>query len=211
MTRIYYDTEFLDTGHSIEGVSIGLVAGEREYYAINGDMPQASIYWDKFLRPEVIPHLPRYPGPVRPHRWLDPWHPDVKPRQQIAAEVYAFITSFPDPELWGDWSAFDHVGLSWLAGRPMMELPPGVPDRTNDLQQEVARLGNPPLPEQTTGRHHALHDARHNQQVGDYLEELANKRITINGRLYEVIKWDSRDGNGDEEAWMLYARRLPAG
>ncbi|MEU4234797.1 hypothetical protein AB0F17_61880 [Nonomuraea sp. NPDC026600] len=210
MTRIYYDTEFLDTGKSIDLVSIGLVAGEREYYAVNGGMDPVAVNDNTFLRDHVVPHLPQRKESWMPHRWLDIWHPDVKSQQQIAAEVYAFITSFSDPELWADWSAFDHVGLSWLAGRPMVELPPGVPDRTNDLQQEAARLGNPPLPEQMTGRHHALADARRNQRVGEYLAELAKKRVTINGRVYEVLEWDSRDGNGDEETWVLHARRLPA-
>ena len=59
-----------------------------------------------------------------------------------------------------DYGAYDHVVLCQLFGR-MIDLPDGVPMFTNDLQQELRRRGNPPLPEQAAGVHNALEDARH--------------------------------------------------
>jgi hypothetical protein len=44
----------------------------------------------------------------------------------------------------------------------MDDLPDGVPMWTGDLRQEAHRLGNPELPEQPSGVHNALQDARHN-------------------------------------------------
>ena len=40
---------------------------------------------------------------------------------------------------------------------------------TNDLKQEAERLGNPQVPEQATGEHNALADARHNREIARFL------------------------------------------
>ncbi|MBG0818310.1 3'-5' exoribonuclease domain-containing protein [Planomonospora sp. ID82291] len=208
MTRIYYDTEFHDTGSSIDTISIGLVAGEREYYAVSADFDQKRVYGHEWLRANVMPHLPLASGPAAPDAWLDLNHPHVKPRAQIAEEVYAFIAAAPEPELWAYYSAFDHVALAWLAGRPMVQLPRGVPWRTNDLEQEAARLGNPKLPVQEAGEHYALADARHNQVVGEYLAELAERRVPLNGRLYDVAAFEWNDGFAGEERWTVYGHRV---
>ncbi len=51
----------------------------------------------------------------------------------------------------------------------MIDLPKGVPMWTNDLRQEVHRLGNPELPEQPSGLHNALEDARHLKAMDDHV------------------------------------------
>lgn len=53
---------------------------------------------------------------------------------------------------------------------PMIDLPDGIPMWTNDLRQEVARLGDPRMPEQEHGAHNALADARHNRDMAHHLE-----------------------------------------
>lgn len=174
--RIFYDTEFAEDGKTIALLSIGMVAENGdEYYAIVGDDYEAvrrALRHD-WLKANVIPHLP--------FRWLehgmwgwDPNHPDfgaVKPRAQIAAEVRHFILSFPDPQLWAWYAAYDHVVLCQLWGR-MVDLPDGVPMFTCDLKQECVRLGNPHVPEQESGQHNALEDARHNLEIAQFLERL---------------------------------------
>jgi hypothetical protein len=168
--KIYHDWEFLEDGYSLSHISVGMVADNGdEYYAINADMPWQRVCDHDWLRENVVPHLPlaghRNGVPI-----LDRLHPAVKTQRQIRSEVRGFILSFPRPQLWGWYSDFDQVTLAWLFGS-MVELPPGVPMRTNDVQQEADRLEVPDdrLPKQEHGVHDALADARHVRRVHEYL------------------------------------------
>lgn len=174
MTAIYYDTEFLEDGHTIELISIGMVT-ERgaEYYAVNADMPVKKIKKHPWLSKHVWPQLPRLHGDARIHLGdpLDKHHPAVKPKAQIAAEVRTFITAITDPQLWAWYAAYDHVALAQLFGS-MVNLPVGIPMWTNDLRQEMRRLGDPRMPEQPAGEHNALEDARFNLVRHQHLAKL---------------------------------------
>ncbi|MFF0864198.1 3'-5' exoribonuclease domain-containing protein [Nonomuraea sp. NPDC003560] len=178
MTKIFYDTEFLEDGRTIDLISIGMVAEDgRELYAINRDMPHKRIAKHDWLRANVVPSLPRIHGDRRHYvsarrnpLALDFDHPAMMSRERIAAEVEHFIVSTPDVELWAWYGAYDHVALAWLFG-PMSNLPSGIPMWTNDLRQEVARLGlsGEDMPEQADGHHNALADARHNRVIAELL------------------------------------------
>lgn len=138
-------------------------------------LPIGQIMRHDWLREHVVPSLPiiRHDG-IRPFRrpFLDCGHPDVKPISQIAAEIRRFIVDTPDVELWGWYCAYDHVCLAQLFG-PMSDLPAGIPMWTNDLKQEHLRLGEPPLPEQESGVHNALADARHIKAMAEHLARTA--------------------------------------
>lgn len=73
--RYFYDTEFIDDGHTIELISIGIVGltdwqlldpdvdyyrpdYAREYYAVNADAPIDHIKGNRWLMRNVLPHLP---------------------------------------------------------------------------------------------------------------------------------------------------------
>ena len=166
--RIYYDTEFLENGHTIELISIGMVAQDgREYYAVNADMPQGSVWDHPWLRENVWPQLPRIDD--RPYG-LDYEHPDVRGRDQIALEVRAFLLADDrTPELWADYAGYDHVALCQLWGT-MADLPQGLPMFTHELQQEIEKMpAGDPGPQQTSGAHHALADARHARELGRWV------------------------------------------
>lgn len=171
--RIYYDCEFLDTGTVIYLISIGLVAenGE-ELYLVNADAPWAQIRKHQWLMDNVMPSLPHGgdEGWRNRRRMVDFQDPAVWSKEAIAAEVAEFILDTPDPELWAYYAAYDHVVLTQLWG-PLGDAPDGIPQRTNDLEQELVRLGNPPVPEQTEGQHHALFDARWNKLVYETIIE----------------------------------------
>ena len=145
MTRRYfYDTEFLDDGHWIDFISLGMVTEDgRPFYAVSSDFDLNRLLGEPWLLDNVVPGLP-----VRLHRggngtpsalaW-DPEHPDfpcVRPRAIIAADVIEFVR--PDkndvPELWAYYNAHDHVALTQLFGR-MVDLPEGMPKRTRDLAE----------------------------------------------------------------------------
>jgi len=175
--RYFYDTEFLEDGRTIELISIGIVADDgREYYAVNDGITrgklQRRIRRHGWLMENVVPSLPRAHGDWRMHMpksWLFDYNsPLVTPKARIAEEVRDFLLVDGEPELWAWYGAYDHVALAQLWGR-MIDLPEGVPMWTNDLKQEVARVGNPRMPEQASGVHNALEDARHVKQMFESL------------------------------------------
>lgn len=173
--KIFYDTEFLEDGRTIELISIGMVAEDgRELYAVNADMPADRILRHDWLRANVVPSLPfiRHDG-IKPLRkpFLDMTHPNVHPRTQIAADVRDFIQATPEVELWAWYGAYDHVALCQLWGS-MIDLPPGIPMFTQDLRQETGRLelSDDELPKQPSGVHNALADARHNRGLAAALD-----------------------------------------
>lgn len=193
--RIYYDTEFLEDGSTIELISIGLVSeDDREYYAVSSDMPFKRIMKHDWLVRNVVPSLPlvnrqslvkylahppnRYPKPTLKLVDLDTSDTCVKPLWVIANEVRDFLQAVEDAALWAWYGAYDHVRLCQLWG-PMASLPDGVPMWTNDLKQECVRLGDPPMPKQDVGVHNALADAWHNKTKAEFLArfELAGRHI----------------------------------
>lgn len=174
-TRVFYDTEFRENGHTIDLLSIGLVRENGEsYYAVVSDADWDSVKKDRWLLENVWPGMPvrglttkmvtvgsKIETRIDSAGVLDMSSSLVKPKWVIANEVRDFLTETPNLELWAWYAAYDHVALAQLWGR-MIGLPKGIPMWTNDLRQEAERLGNPTLPEQEEGVHNALADARHN-------------------------------------------------
>lgn len=194
--RYFYDCEFLEDGRTIDLASIGIVAEDgREYYAVN-----ANVHWERLGKPEfewvrdnVWKHLPTSgPGQLS----LNRYNPDVKEKRKIAEEVkqflwygYAYpVPGHPEPvgkpELWADYPAYDHVALCQLWGR-MIDLPNGLPMRTNCLSQLAESLGikESSFPQQAEStKHHALYDAKHNKLIFDSIHpEAFRQRYMISG------------------------------
>jgi hypothetical protein len=170
--RIYYDTEFLEDGRVIDLISIGMIdeAGA-SYYAVNSQAPWPKIEAHEYVMRHVWPQLPltgydprHRENPLSKHGRgiLDRTDEAVKPRWVIAEEVKAFILrGSEEPQLWADFSSYDHVVLAQLWGA-MAELPPGIPMRTRDVRQEIDRHEGLVLPIQDPRtEHHALYDAQH--------------------------------------------------
>lgn len=190
--RFWYDCEFLEDGHTIEMISIGIVAEDgREYYAVNKDAPWRRIRHHKWLMDNVIPSLPQSSGEWRqemPKSWLfNHLHPAVRRRHVIAQEVRDFLTvglaAGERAQLWGYFSAYDHVLLAQLWG-PMVALPAGVPMLTCDIEQEAMRLGvEGVLPAYTGFKHNALDDARWNRVAWMFVQEQEELRLGRAGAL----------------------------
>lgn len=166
--RYCFDTEFLEDGRTIELISIGVVAENgREFYAVNRDAPWRRIKKHAWLVENVVPSLPNLHGDARLHYSrrgplgiIDWQSPLIKRRQTIADQLLAFFAGDTDVKLWADYCAYDHVALCQLYG-PMIALPDGFPMWTHDFQQAWENAGKPELPEQSSGAHNALADARH--------------------------------------------------
>ncbi|MBX9392243.1 3'-5' exoribonuclease [Streptomyces sp. TRM72054] len=184
--RVFYDTEFIDDGKTIDLISIGMVREDgRELYAVSSEFNSFALLTNPWLRKNVWPSLPtvgpdnkpcRCPDPKHRYGSLDRHHPDVRSRAQIARLVADFILNTPDPQLWAYYAAYDHVALAQLWG-PMSGLPDGIPMQTDDLVTEAKRLGLRPvdLPEQPDGLHNALADARHNLMRARFMDQIASR------------------------------------
>jgi 3' exoribonuclease, RNase T-like len=170
--KYFYDTEFLELGpgHPIYLLSIGIVAEDgSEMYLQNLDCPTHLA--SDWVVENVFPHLQdftpteRSGGIRRPDANAKVW----QRREAIANQVARFINSGEGkPEFWGYYADYDHVALCQLFGT-MMDLPKGWPMYTRDIKQLCVSLGNPKLPEQGKGEHHALADARWNKVAYEFL------------------------------------------
>ena len=162
--RAFYDTEFIEEpGRPVTLISIGVVTSDgQEYYAVSTDFDERDA--GAWVRRHVIPQLP------------SPSHPAWRGNARIAAEVRDLLCrEGTEPETWAWYGAYDHVVLAQLYGT-MSEMPRCLPRWTRDLRQLWEHLGRPTLPEQGSGRHDALADARHNRAVYAVLAPLARSR-----------------------------------
>jgi hypothetical protein len=146
--RYFYDCEFIEDGHVIDLVSIGMVDEHgREFYAVSTEFDDSrALPW---VRRNVLDKLP------------SPADRAWRSRERIRDDIFAFMTEPGEEiELWAWYAAYDHVVLAQLWGA-MPALPREIPRYTKDLRQRWDDLGQPPLPT-ASGRHDALVDARHN-------------------------------------------------
>lgn len=172
MTRYFLDTEFIEDGKTIDLISIGIVCEDwRELYYVNKecDFSKASDW----VKHNVLNQLPRrggmnsYPSSMV---WVT--------REEIRKEILWFVDPkrYGKPEFWGYYADYDWVAFCQLFGT-MMDLPEGFPMYCHDIKQWCDQLGNPKLPKQDKGEHHALLDARWNQRAWELLRDLeAQKR-----------------------------------
>jgi hypothetical protein len=157
----------------------------------------------KQLQTAEMSKSPRYFGPTeaewgkpRELDWeLDLTDRDVKPRWVIANEIREHFLNrldhgMRDPEmddegdveLWANYGAYDHVRLMWLWG-PMIARPKHLPMFTHDIQQLRRSLRVPygDMPKQESAKHDALADARHNQQMWNFLNRVSDDRAQQQG------------------------------
>lgn len=157
--RIWFDTEFIEDGKTIDLLSIGLVRDDgATYYAESAEADHSRA--DEWVRENVLSHLAG--GEY------------VKPRAAIASDLIAFVG--PEPEFWAYYADYDWVALCQLYGR-MIDLPKGWPMFCRDLKQLCVDMGNPHLPKQVTGEHNALADACWNRSSHSFLATLSKDKI----------------------------------
>lgn len=153
MVRIWFDTEFIEDGRTIDLISIGAVREDgAEYYAecAECELGRASDW----VRANVVPNLTG----------------NRTPRAQIARDLVVFAGQ--KPEFWAYYAAYDWVALCQLYGT-MMDLPKGWPMFCLDLKQVVHMMGGEYLPPQSEAEHNALADARWNRLAWDEMRALS--------------------------------------
>lgn len=151
--RIWFDTEFIEDGKTIDLISIGMVRedGETLYLEnLSADLGRAS----QWVQENVIVSLDLAKHGVARH--------ELGPKiREFAGEA---------PEFWAYYADYDWVVLCQLFGT-MMELPAGWPMYCRDLKQFCDSFGNPALPEQLSGEHHALADAQWTRRAWQFLND----------------------------------------
>src|SRR5690606_37315943 len=155
--RIFFDTEFIEDGKTIDLVSIGMVREDgATYYAelASADYSKA----DDWVKENVLAHL-------LGHR---------QSRETTRQELLDFVGE--SPEFWAYYADYDWVVLCQLFGR-MIDLPKGWPMYCRDLKQWCDELGNPQLPKQASTEHNALADARWNMEVWDFLNLFGGRAV----------------------------------
>lgn len=157
--RFFYDTEFYENGSMILPISIGIVdENGRELYLENANFEWLMVPEDHWIQDNVRPHL--MGGNYELGYLL--WGPAI---QKFIVED----SPKERHELWGYYSAYDHVVLAQTFGR-MIDLPKGIPMFTHDLKQWASQLEYPhAFPVQEGVQHHALSDARWNRDLYNVL------------------------------------------
>ncbi len=170
MCRYWYDCEFIDDGHTIDLISIGIVCEDgRELYCqhVNYDASKAS----EWVQENVLTHLEQCEGggghlehSIRGGQCMGkylacgcPWYTQAEIKSAILR--FMDIEKYGKPELWGYYSAYDHVAFCQLFGT-MMDLPKGFPMLTYDLRQWLDMNGKGDVHQPDNSVHNSLEDAR---------------------------------------------------
>lgn len=148
--KIWFDTEFIEDGHTIELISIGMVAedGRQLYREFHFNDDKASDW----VRQNVFPYLAG----------------DRRDRYEIRREIVEFMGE--KPEIWAYYADYDWVALCQLFGT-MMDLPKGWPMYCRDVKQWCDDMMNPQLPKQDSTEHHALADAIWTREAWEFLRQ----------------------------------------
>lgn len=119
--RLWFDTEFIDDGRTVELLSVGVVRDDGEtYYAEPAEADRSRA--NPWVRANVLPLLT---GPVLP-------------RAEIANQLKEFAG--PAPEWWASFGAYDWVLLCQLYG-PLEDHPRDWPWYCRDVQQYAEHVG----------------------------------------------------------------------
>jgi len=152
--RIFFDTEFIEDGKTIQLISIGAVKPNGDtFYAVSNEYDPATA--SQWVVDNVLNHIP-----------------DTQLKMSKAEIAKAFKDWCGDnPEFWAYYADYDWVVLCQLFGT-MMDLPEGWPMYCRDIKQLCDSIGNPQLPEQGEGEHCALNDAMWNMEAFDFCNAL---------------------------------------
>lgn len=167
MTRyVYLDTEFIPSNPAISGlISTGLTDNQgRDYYAVNSDMNEPAVAAHPWLGKHVWPYLPKTAD-----GFLDRAHPDVKSAAQIREDITRYFADHAPAQLYAWYGGQDICRLHSLWDNDWSHMPEDIPRWFHELQSLAWQAGDPQLPQQDGGEHHALDDAKHNRCIHEFL------------------------------------------
>lgn len=177
--KYFIDTEFAERPHTIELISVAIVAEDgREFYAEVRDFPD--FVANDWVKQNVLPQLWSRKEKIEfPFCWTGE-NSNISGglchKFEIADDIKRFIGD-DKPEFWGYFADYDWVVFCWLFGS-MINLPKGWPMLCFDIKQMCVDLGNPTLPK-NNNEHHALVDARWNKSTFAWLNDLRRQQLSI--------------------------------
>jgi len=155
VAKIFFDTEFIENGFTIDLISIGMVNYETKeelYLETYCDLTKANSW----VKENVILHLK---GKKTSHTI-------------IKQKIIDFVGK--SPEFWAYYASYDWVALCQLYGS-MIDLPPTWPMYCRDLKQLADSKTEHTKPPSLTQEHHALQDAIWNMKYYDHLDLIQDK------------------------------------
>jgi len=173
--RVYYDTEFIESGKSLQFVSLGAQdENGRIFYAESNEFDSSlAVPW---VKNNVLNQL----GTIQ-----------SSSNAEIASNFENWIneTRHDRLELWSYFGAWDLCVLFSLYGG-FLNIPSGWPQNNFDIVQESIRLGIR-IPAQKTKRHRADVDAVWTREshifLMEYEESLYRQnRFRVNGRTVQI-------------------------
>lgn len=169
--RLWFDTEFIDTGDRILLLSIGAISEDgATYYAEPHDTPIAQA--SDWVHANVLPLMARFDERRYRRRADSP----IKPRPQIAEDLIEFAG--PYPEWWAYVDEYDWVLLSQLFGC-LTERPATWPFRARDVREIFDLSGMAGEPEDWVSPpmniHHALSDAKWDRKLWHRIQRFARE------------------------------------
>ena len=194
--KYWLDTEFIEDGKTITLLSIGIVAEDgREYYAQQTQSENTYRTASDWVARNVYPHM-RHFDMAKFFRSCEPYPAGASVMEitgacedaiacpwryihALRSEIIGFCEpmKYGKPEFWGYYADYDWVAVAQIFGT-MMDLPRGWPMYCRDIKQWCDQLGNPRLPEQGKGEHHALADAQWNRSAWYFLQATEDLKRT---------------------------------
>lgn len=153
MNKIFFDTEFIDTGSAIELISIGMVKNTGEtLYLVSSEFDELKC--SEWLLDNVISKLGNEPRHTKKY---------------IKEKIIDFIGT-EKVEFWAYYGSYDWVVFCQLFGR-MLDLPKNYFYCLRELKQEADRLNfNCKTLEKSNTEHNALADAIWNKRLYESLK-----------------------------------------
>jgi len=153
--KIWFDTEFIEDGKTIDLISIGMVREDgKTLYLENHDCDFSNA--SEWVKANVMSKLGGIDG--------------IRFKHEIGPEIVKFAGN--KPEFWAYYADYDWVVLCQLFGT-MMDLPKGWPMYCRDVKQLCDSVGNPTLKKQNDElAHNALSDAVWTKEAWEYLTGL---------------------------------------
>ena len=164
--NVYLDCEFIPSDPTIDGlISIGLTDDQgRDYYAVNNAFNPAEVRFHPWLGKNVWPYLPH-----DPIGGLDAFHADVKSPKQIRLDLTRYFGDHAPAHLYAWYGGQDICRLHSLWDNDWARMPEDIPRWFHELQSLAWQAGDPQLPQQDGGEHHALADAKYNRRLHEFL------------------------------------------
>lgn len=165
--KIFFDTEFIDTGKVIDLISIGMVREDgKELY-----LESTEVNWDladSWIYENVVPLLTNRDS-------------TSVSRAEMRDRIIDFVGQ-EKPEFWAYYASYDWVCLCQLFGR-MLDLPKGWPMYCNDLKWLRNLAGGIDLPEHDKNAHNALADARWTKEAWQQVRLACQSGIVLSPPL----------------------------